>query len=166
MREFKSYSCSPHHGPSLARWEETGTRLRASETSPCGCASSWISLVQLVTPHRGRWGNLREYRGGRASQFPVESDSSEFSSTWTSFCHFLSPPSLHRIHGQGHHPRHSTKNSSSWKQTVLRSWSLWDGPKTARSHRWLSRLQPRCLRKARLLWLWIHFLPSSEIRHS
>lgn len=42
------------------------------------------------------------------SSSPVESGFSESSSTWTFFCHFSSPPSLHRIHGRGLHPRHST----------------------------------------------------------
>lgn len=41
---------------------------------------------------------------------PVESNFFESSSTWTFFCHFLSPLSLRRIHGQGPRPRHSTKN--------------------------------------------------------
>lgn len=44
------------------------------------------------------------------SSSPVESGFSESSSTWTFFCHFSSPPSLHRIHGRGLHPRHSTAN--------------------------------------------------------
>ena len=49
---------------------------------------------------------------------------------------------------------------------MLHFWCLWAGPQTARSPRWTNRLQLHCLRKARHLWLWIHFLPSSEIRHS
>lgn len=50
---------------------------------------------------------------------PVESDFSESSSTWIFFCHFLSPPSLHRIHGRGHRPRHSTRNCQHRKYTSV-----------------------------------------------
>lgn len=118
MSYWISLFLSPDHTvPVLSTTLEIGTRLWSdsfffSEKSSCGRVSYKICPVQHFTPHRGRWGNPHEYTGGRASRCPVESDFSESSSTWTFSCRFLSPPSLHRIHGRGHRPRRNTKNSA------------------------------------------------------
>lgn len=131
----------------------------------------------------------------RFTSIPEEWDSSESSSAWTSFCHFLSQPSLRRTHEQDPHPHHSTRNwdprnksvllhigpttlkrsavtplwthltFSSWKQKVWHFWSLWVEPQTGRWSHWPSRLLS--LKKATRLWLWTYFLPSSsKTQHS
>lgn len=143
--EFFFFLCKPHSAVLDCSSRDLNDAQQRGSVAARHCRPV---TVQRVTPHRGRWGNRHEYTGGRASQFPgkrkkkkeeewwhwpyialplqkrvpsspVELDFSGSSSTWTSFCHFLSRPSPRRIHGRGHRPHHNTKNCQHRRWTIV-----------------------------------------------